>query len=169
MWWIHSNVSGTSRHVPLILQGLASCGDSTLLSQDPTLTAFLCFALFCCFFKLGSGHHRLLVLAQHCNQNLHVSPNWWVPSVLFGPCNTFFLLLGSSWLRNTESCDLVTGRKWAMCVDGLLQLLFFGSSAVAKCSFFHEAVQEFVNVNASFQEVFSRLLRLLLCLVSCDF
>lgn len=200
MWWIHSNVSGTSRHVPLILQGLASCGDSTLLSQDPTLTAFLCFALFCCFFKLGSGHHRLLVLAQHCNQNLHVSPNWWVPSVLFGPCNTFFLLLGSSWLRNTESedqrngersrmnkwewkiqfpffsfqknkrgkvitviakvenqhfyplnrhvtamrlsnvccavillpCDLVTGRKWAMCVDGLLQLLFFGSSAVAK-------------------------------------
>lgn len=29
-------------------------------------------------------------------------------------------------------CDLVTGRKRAMCVDGLLQLLFFGSSAVAK-------------------------------------
>lgn len=29
-------------------------------------------------------------------------------------------------------CDLVTGRKRAMCGDGLLQLLFFGSSAVAK-------------------------------------
>lgn len=85
-----------------------------------------------------------------------------------------------------------------MCVDGLLQLLLFSSSAVAQLrsranikvlqsvppttftvahpsrrsrshrSLLHEAGQELVDVRASLQEALGRLLRLLLRLVGGD-
>lgn len=47
--------------------------------------------------------------------------------------------------------------------------LLFHKYRTSHCSLLHEAAQELVDVCASLQEVFGRLLRLLLCLVSCNF
>lgn len=130
-------------------------------------------------FLVRSWDNRCLCLFVYFTPNFHQSlfPSlrsaccWF--TVLFCLYNVFSCNVGSSWLKNkrtnTKPCVLVTSGKLSGCVDRLLQFLLFGPSAVAKRSLLHEAGEELVDVCASFQEAFRRLLRLLFCLVGCDF
>lgn len=166
MWSVLSNVTGTSRHVSLIFPVLASCGD---LIVSPSCAHTIQHQQFS--FEAQIWTQRASDFSPALpSLSSYFSKVSIVDSVCFSaPLMSFSFELAAVGWENTKPCVLVAGRKLSMCVNGLLQLLFFGPSAVAKRSLFHEAGQEFVDIGASLQKVFSRLLRFLLCLVGCNF
>lgn len=79
-----------------------------------------------------------------------------------------YIFAGGSY-PNHISMELVGCGEGSMGVNGLLQLLLFGSSAVAQRSFLHKVGQEIVNLRLALQEALGRLFRLFLCLMGRHF